>query len=30
MMTITTGVKRVAINFGQSAEQWLDNLTPAP
>ncbi|PFG56289.1 carbamate kinase [Vibrio sp. ES.051] len=29
MLIIPTGVEKVAINFGQPDEQWLDNLTPA-
>lgn len=27
--SIRTGVEKVAINFGQPNEQWLDNLTPS-
>ncbi|MEH6533232.1 MAG: carbamate kinase [Photobacterium frigidiphilum] len=29
MLIIPTGVEKVAINFGQANEQWLDQLTPA-
>jgi carbamate kinase len=29
MLIIPTGVEKVAINFGQPDEQWLDNLTPS-
>ena len=28
MLIIPTGVEKVAINFGQPDQQWLDNLTP--
>ena len=29
MLIIPTGVEKVAINFGQPNQQWLDKLTPA-